>query len=339
MRDDARVIVRPAPLNAETPEHALAAEITPAGRHYVRTNFGAPALDPRAHRIRVEGGAGGAVELSMDDLRRLPRRTVAVTLECAGNDRLAIAPLPAGELWGGGAVGAAEWSGVSLAEVLAAAQVAPHGREVLVEGADEGRAGGANISFARSLPLSKALHPDTLLALEMNGAPLPPEHGAPVRLVVPGWYGMASVKWVSRISLLEGEFGGYFQKERYVYDDGAPVTLMDVKSAITSPRGGDVVPLGSVRVTGWAWSGAGPVRRVEVAVGGGDGWSEARVHPASSGYLWQRWEYEWNVGEPGRHILRSRAYDSAGRVQPDAPRWNRLGYGANAVRSVVVTAR
>lgn len=337
MPDEPRVVVRPAPLNAETPEHALSAEITPAGRHYVRTNFGVPALDPRAHRIRVQGL--GEVELGMDDLARLPRRTVAVTLECAGNDRLSIAPLPAGELWGSGAVGAAAWSGVSLADVLAGAGIAPDAREVLVEGADEGRAGGAAIAFARSLPLAKALHPDTLLALEMNGAPLPPEHGAPVRLVVPGWYGMASVKWVARISVLAGEFGGYFQKERYVYDDGAPVTVMDVKSAITSPRGGEVVSLGPVAVSGWAWSGAGPIERVEVAVDGGDGWHEARVHPASSGYLWQRWEFDWNVGEPGRHTLRARAHDAAGRVQPDAPRWNRLGYASNGVRSIVVTAR
>ncbi|HEX8433419.1 MAG TPA: sulfite oxidase [Longimicrobium sp.] len=333
---DPRIVVRPAPLNAETPPPALAPEITPAGLHYVRTNFPIPMLHD--HRIVVEGR--GRVELTMAELRRFPRRTVAATLECAGNDRLTLAPLPDGELWGGGAVASAEWSGVSLAEVLAAAGVADDALEVLVEGADSGVVAAATIPFARSLPLAKALHPDTLLALEMNGAPIPAEHGAPVRLVVPGWYGMASVKWVARIAVLAEPFAGHFQRARYVFDYGAgeaePVALMAVKSTITEPAEGGRIAAGPTVVRGWAWSGAGPVARVEVAVDGGDAWSEARVFPPSAGYLWQRWEYEWNAAGPGRHTLRARAHDATGQTQPDAPRWNRLGYAANGVRPRVV---
>lgn len=344
MAPDPRVVVRPSPLCAETPLEALAPEITPAGLHYVRSNFPFPELDARTHRVRVEGAVGEPLELGMEELARLPRRRVGVTLECAGNDRLSLAPLPAGELWGGGAVAAAEWGGVSLADVLARAGVAAGAREVLVEAADHGVAGGSEIRFARSLPMEKALHPDTLLAWEMNGEPLPPEHGAPLRLVVPGWYGMASVKWVSRIDVLTEAFAGYFQRERYVldYGDGAPavpVAEMAVKAVVTEPRGGEVLGTGAMTVRGWAWSGAAPVTRVQVAVDGGDSWHDARVHPAPGGYLWQRWEYEWADRAPGRHTLRVRAHDAAGNVQPDAPRWNRLGYGANAVRSVVVEAR
>lgn len=344
MPGEARVVVRPSPLCAETPMDALAAEITPAGLHYVRSNFPFPELDARTHRIRVDGAVGEPLELGMDELARLPRRTLGVTLECAGNDRLTLAPLPAGELWGGGAVATAEWGGVSLAGVLGRAGVAPGALEVLVEAADEGVAGGSAVRFARSLPLQKALHPDTLLAWEMNGAPLPPEHGAPLRLVVPGWYGMASVKWVSRIAVLTEPFAGWFQRERYVMDYGGggpavPVAEMAVKAVVTEPWGGEVLGAGPVTVRGWAWSGAGAVARVQVAVDGGEAWEDARVHPASGAYLWQRWEYEWAGRAPGRHTLRVRAHDAAGNMQPDAPRWNRLGYGANAVRSVVVEAR
>lgn len=341
---DPRVVIRHAPLNAETPLEALAPEITPAGLHYVRTNFGIPRLDPASHRVTLAGAVRAPAEFGMAELARLPRRTLGVTLECAGNHRLSIAPLPAGELWGGGAVASAEWSGVALADVLAAGGVEADAVEVLVEGADGGRAGGSAepIPFARSLPLAKALHPDTLLALEMNGQPIPQEHGAPVRLVVPGWYGMASVKWVTRIRVLTHPFDGYFQRERYVMDRGdarvEPVTAMEVKAVITSPGDG-VVATGRVRAAGWAWSGAGPVTRVEVALDGGDEWREARLHPATSGYLWQRWEYDWEIAEAGRHTLRVRAHDAAGRVQPDASRWNRLGYCANGVRSIVVDAR
>jgi len=333
---DPRIVVRPAPLNAETPPRALGPEITPAGLHYVRTNFPVPTI--REHRVVVEGRT--RVELGIEELRALPRRVVAATLECAGNDRLTLAPLPDGELWGGGAVASAEWSGVPLADVLARAGVADGAVEVLVEGADSGAVGTATIPFARSLPLAKALHPDTILALEMNGAPIPVEHGAPVRLVVPGWYGMASVKWVARIAVLAEPFAGHFQRARYVLDYGVgeaePVALMAVKATITEPAEGGRVAAGRVVVRGWAWSGAGPVTRVEVAVDGGDAWSDARVFPPSAGYLWQRWEYEWNAAGPGRHTLRARAHDAAGRVQPHAPRWNRLGYAANGVRPLVV---
>jgi DMSO/TMAO reductase YedYZ molybdopterin-dependent catalytic subunit len=260
-------------------------------------------------------------------------RSLTVTLECAGNGRTSMAPLPEGEPWGQGALGTAVWKGVPLAKVLARAGLRPDVVEVLIEGADgEGRK-----RFARSLPMSKALHPDTLLALEMNGAPLTRSHGAPVRLIVPGWYGMASVKWVSRIEALTEPFEGHYQRERYVYDlsDGRapePVTRMRVKSMITSPEEGTRVAPGRVVVQGMAWSGERRVVQVELAVDGGESWRQATLLEAPRPSAWVRWAFTWENAAPGRHTLRARATDEAGETQPEAALWNRLGYGNNAVQ-------
>jgi DMSO/TMAO reductase YedYZ molybdopterin-dependent catalytic subunit len=209
--------------------------------------------------------------------------------------------------------------------------------EVLVEGAD----GKGSKRFARSLPVSKALHPDTLLALEMNGAPLTREHGAPVRLIVPGWYGMAQVKWVRRIEALTRPFAGYYQRERYIYDAGdgrgpQPVTRMRVKSLIISPASGMRVAPGRVVVQGLAWSGERRVVQVEVAVDGGEAWKPATLLETPKPSAWVRWAFTWEDAVPGRHTLRARATDEAGETQPEAPQWNRLGYGNNAVQVHVV---
>lgn len=334
-------MVRAEPLNAETAPRALDEAITPARAHFVRSNFTVPRIDPAEHRLRLEGAVREPVELGLADLAELPFRRVAATLECAGNGRVAMEPLPRGEPWNGGAVGTAIWGGTPLVAVLERAGLRDGAVEILAEGADRGeKEGKGEISFARSLPREKALDPDTLLAREMNGASILPEHGGPLRLVVPGWYGMASVKWVTRIEALTAPFRGYFQGDRYVYEyrDGAePVREMRVRSLITAPAAGESVPRGRVRVAGWAWSGTGAIRRVEVAVGGGDEWRPARIQPADSPYGWARWEYEWEAGEAGRHALRSRAADAAGNVQPDVARWNVHGYGNNAVRPHFVT--
>jgi DMSO/TMAO reductase YedYZ molybdopterin-dependent catalytic subunit len=197
------------------------------------------------------------------------------------------------------------------------------------------------VTFARSLPLPDALAPNALLALEMNGAPLTPEHGAPVRLVVPGWYGMASVKWVTRISVITTPFTGYFQTRRYVYQMGngtEPVTRMRVKSIIVAPTEGSAHDPGTLRVWGWAWSGTGAITRVELSVGDGD-WRDAKVEAPTSPHAWARWEIDVNVERPGRYVLRSRATDATATSQPDAPEWNQLGYGNNAVQPVVIEIR
>lgn len=345
-------VVSHAPFNAETPEHALTRDVTSSRHVYVRSNFDVPQLDGDAHRIAVGGAVTSPYTLTVGELRAMPMRTVTVTMECAGNDRSSMRPPPAGEVWRSNAVSTARWTGVPLAAVLERAGVRSEAVEILAEGADAGTRDDADgrITFARALPVDVARHPDTLLALMMNDEPLAPAHGAPVRLVVPGWYGMASVKWVARIEALTEPYRGYFQAKRYVYDfDGAdhrgasghePVRRMRVKSAIVAPAAGDVIDGRELHIWGWAWSGDGAITRVEVAVTGGDRWRDAQiVTPPASPNAWTRWELRWQVPHPGRYVLRSRATDAAGNVQPDEAPWNRLGYGNNAVRTVIVDVR
>ncbi|HKO16666.1 MAG TPA: sulfite oxidase [Gemmatimonadaceae bacterium] len=344
MADDL-IVVKRVPLNAETPPPQLTEPVTPSSGVYVRTNFGVPDLSGREHRIGVAGAVRAPRVLSARDLLGLPQRSVTCTMECAGNDRVGILPLPQGEPWGGGALSTAVWTGVPLSELLDGADLSPDAVEVLVEGADGGRRDDAPglVTFGRALSLAEARSPDVLLALEMNGRPLAPEHGAPVRLVVPGWYGMASVKWVSRITVLTEPYTGYFQTRRYIYDDGdgiRPVTRVRVKSIIAWPASGAVLPVGTADVWGWAWSGEGAIRSVELSQhGGDDGWQPATLEPPASPYAWARWHRQMHFAEPGRYVLRSRASDAAGNVQPSVAPWNRLGYGNNAIRTVLIDVR
>lgn len=337
------VTVKAQPFNAEAPQASLAEAITPTACFYVRSNFAAPQIDARTHRIVVGGAVERPFDLGLDELRALGTRTVATTMECAGNNRVALLPLPTGEPWLGGAVSTASWTGTPLRALLERAGLQPDVREILATGADRGtpKDHPSEISFARALPLEKALDPDTLLAFEMNGKPLPPDHGAPLRLVVPAWYGMAGVKWVARIDALTQPFAGYYQRSRYIfdYDDGdepAPVTTMRVKAIVVSPMPGEVVQAGPVTVRGRAWSGDGEIVKVEVALDGGDTWKEATLLDAVSPYAWRAWECSWQAADPGRHVLRVRATDSHGNTQPDVAPWNRHGYGSNAVQATVV---
>jgi len=320
------------PFNAETPLEALTQARTPTASFFVRSNNPEPELPVGTHLITVEGAVETPLTLTLAELARAPLHEVAATLECAGNGRTAMAPLPEGEPWDKGALGTAVWKGVPLAEVLGRARLRPDVLEILVEGAD----GEGSKRFARALPVSKAMHPDTLLVLEMNGAPLPRAHGAPVRLIVPGWYGMASVKWVRRIEALTRPFTGHYQRERYVYDLGnggepEPVTRVRVKSLILTPAEGARVAPGRVVVHGVAWSGERRVVQVEVAVDGGETWKPATLLETPKPSSWVRWAFTWENAEPGRHSLRSRATDESGEAQPETSQWNRLGYGNNAV--------
>jgi DMSO/TMAO reductase YedYZ molybdopterin-dependent catalytic subunit len=219
-----------------------------------------------------------------------------------------------------------------LSEVLARGGLKESVVEILFAGADRGPA-----QFMRSLPVEKALDPATIIAWEMNGEPIPPEFGGPLRLVVPGWYGMASVKWLERIEALEQPFSGTFQTERYVYAPGLPVTQLRVKSMFIDPSPSSVVRRGKVHVRGLAWGGR-LLSRVDVAVGCTDrDWREARVVGPALPHAWRRFELIWDVKEPGRYVLRCRATDVSGESQPDSPEWNALGYGANGVHQLAVT--
>ncbi|WP_411279265.1 sulfite oxidase [Gemmatimonas sp.] len=332
-------VVRAEPLCAETPARLLSAPITPAPSVYVRSNFALPSLND-THLIDIGGAVGSPYAISLPELAALPQRHVTVTLECAGNGRLGMDPIPTGEPWRYGAVSTTTWSGVSLRTLLERAGLAANVAEILGVGADAGPRDDADgeVRFARSLPIADAMHPDTIVATHMAGVPLSADHGAPARLIVPGWYGMASVKWLARLEALTTPFGGYFQQQRYVYDVNGtvePVRRARVKSMITSPLDGGQCAR-AVTVQGWAWSGAGAIVRVELAVNDAPIWIEAALGTPVSAYAWTPFEAELMLPDAATATIWSRATDTAGHRQPERIAWNRLGYGNNGVRGITV---
>jgi DMSO/TMAO reductase YedYZ molybdopterin-dependent catalytic subunit len=315
----------------------LAEAVTPAPSVYVRSNFDNPVLGP-SHAVHVTGAVREPFAIEMAQLAAMPQHEVLVTMECAGNWRLGMDPVPTGEPWEYGAVSTTRWRGVPLRALLYRAGVDARAVEVLASGADAGPRDDAEgaVVFQRSLPIDAAIAPDTLVATHMDGAPLTLDHGAPVRLIVPGWYGMASVKWLTHLEVLTEPFTGYFQTKRYVYhtpDGVVPVTQALVKSMIVSPSDGGASAR-DVTVRGWAWSGAAPVRQVEVQVNDG-AWLRAELGAPLSRWAWT--PFSCAVPLPaGRVTLRSRATDASGAVQPERIVWNSLGYGNNAIRTITV---
>jgi DMSO/TMAO reductase YedYZ molybdopterin-dependent catalytic subunit len=343
---DANMVVHRAhPLNCETSLAALVGGVVmPNARFYMRNNFGMPSLDAAAFRLSVAGLVERAQGFSVRDLQNMRSKTQVVTLECAGNGRALFDRPTEGEKWGLGAVSTAEWTGVPLVEILDRAGVRPDAREVLFRGADGGTVDGHSESmrFERSLSLDDARDSDVLLAYAMNGEPLPAEHGYPLRLVVPRWYAVASVKWLSEIELIDRSFVGHYQGDKYRFEwerEGRtvsePVTLQRVRALITEPSAQTEVRPGDVAIRGVAWSGAAPIARVEVSVSGGD-WQEARLVSERNRYSWQWWELMTRVEKPGNLTLRARATDLAGRTQPERAEWNRMGYGNNAIQEVPI---
>jgi DMSO/TMAO reductase YedYZ molybdopterin-dependent catalytic subunit len=342
------VFQRVDPLNCETPLGALVGgSVMPTAHFYVRNHFQIPKLDPSSWRLDVGGLVERPLSLSLLDLHNMRSLTLTVTMECAGNGRSFLNPPTDGEQWGLGAVSVAEWTGVPLVEVLNQTGVKTTAREVLFRGADGGTVAARSgvTRFERSLNLEVAQHPDVLLAYAMNGESLPVEHGYPLRLVVPGWYGVTSVKWLTGIDLIDSAFTGYFQVDRYFYEwernrqvVKEPVTLQRVRSLITEPAKDAEVENGVLAVRGVAWSGAGPIASVEVSVGGGT-WEAARLVGDQRGHGWQRWELITRTPGAGPATLRARATDRAGHTQPEHPEWNRLGYGSNAIQEVPIRVR
>ena len=341
-------MIKEEPFNAEAPHAALRDPITSTDDHYVRSNFALPEHDATLH---VGGAVGNPLTLTLEDLRAMPAVEHAVTLECAGNGRLDTRPLPIGEPWGGYAVSTARWKGARLADVLDRAQPAGDGVELRCQGADHGKyhlnavlEDVDDLTFVRSLALSHATDPtaEILIAYEMNGEPLRPDHGAPFRLVVPHWYAVASVKWLTRLDVLTEPFSGEFQTGHYIYQwpdrPFEPVTLMRVQARITDPAPSSTIPAGMYTIRGKAWSGAGAITEVGLSFTGESGFAPAEVEPPQGPYQWQDWHYTWEATR-GRHSLRARATDAAGNVQPDVPPWNRLGYGNNAIEVSYVDVR
>ncbi|MGY1739861.1 MULTISPECIES: sulfite oxidase [unclassified Blastococcus] len=334
--------------NHGMPLEALRYDVTPPGLHYVLTHYDIPALDPQDWRLVVTGAVDRPLELDLTALRARPAQTERVTLECAGNGRARFEPRPVSQPWLLEAVGTAEWTGTSLAALLAEAGVSPRAVDVVFTGADHGVERGVEQDYARGLPVAEALRPDVLLAWQMNGADLPPQHGAPVRLVVPGWYGMAHVKWLTRVEVLERPFDGFQNATAYRLkvdrdEPGTPVDRIRPRALLAPPGHPDFmtrerfVRSGRVVLTGRAWSGRAPLTRVEVSTDGGATWADADLaapdpaHPSA----WRAWSLEWTAA-PGRHELVVRARDEAG-AQPLEQEWNRQGMANNLVQRVPVT--
>jgi DMSO/TMAO reductase YedYZ molybdopterin-dependent catalytic subunit len=335
--------------NHGMPLEALREEITPAGLHYLLIHFDIPAVDAGTWRLEVDGLVRRPLSLSLDDVRSRGATTAAVTLECAGNGRSQLEPRPVSQPWGHEAVGTARWTGLPLRVVLEEAQLLDGSVEAVFTGLDRGFDGGIEQAYERSLPVEEALGDDVLLAWQMNGAPLPPQHGFPLRLVVPGWYGMTHVKWLRRIDVIDHPFEGYQQARAYRIrateeEPGTPVTRIMPRSLMEPPGIPEFlsrrrhIDAGPCVLTGRAWSGWGPVTRVEVSTDAGRSWADAELGDGPGAFAWRPWRFAWEA-EPGDHELCSRATDASGNVQPEDPPWNLGGYANNAVQRIGVTVR
>ena len=338
----ALVTIDSEPFVGETPLDAIQSWLTPNALYYARNHYQAPTIDVSGWTLVVDGLAASPLELTYPEILDMPRRTIPVTMECAGNNRVDLDPPVSGNRFQGGAVSTAIWAGVSLPDVLDRAGVSGSAVEVVFEGADSGSPvpGAPPSPYGRSLPVDLARDPDVLLAYEMNGEPLPGDHGYPLRLVVPGWYGMASVKWLTRISLVARPYEGFFQKDRYILDTGngrpEPLAHMLVKSLFSRPRHGQVFERSPLQVAGLAWSGLGEIDSVEISQDFGDTWEPAELGGLAQRYTWRQWNARWTPPGNGHHTLMVRARDALGNVQPMENRWNRLGYAVNAVQSVCI---
>jgi DMSO/TMAO reductase YedYZ molybdopterin-dependent catalytic subunit len=332
------------PLNCEVPLRLLDDDVTPTSRFFRRNHFPIPDIDATDWRLRIGGLVRRHVSYSLDELKSVGSVSVTAVLECAGNGRNLYAPAVEGEQWSLGAVGNAKWTGVPLADVLETAGVLPGAVEVVFRGADRGAVNDSRqpIAFERSLQVADLRLAGALLAFAMNDEPLLPRHGYPVRLIVPGDYAVASVKWLTDVTLTDEPFDGFFQAQHYVFEwprDGTvvrqPVSDLRVRALITAPASGDRLPDNAFTVRGLAWSGAAPVTQVMVSVAEGQ-WRPARLVGQPGPHSWQRWELRVQPATSGEVIIRARATDRAGRTQPVQPEWNRLGYGGNFIHEVTV---
>ncbi len=333
--------------NRGMPLEALRYDLTPTGMHYLLIHFDIPAVEADAWRLKVGGVVERPFELTLAEVRALPQQTIRVTMECAGNGRARLKPRPVSQPWLYEAIGTADWTGTSLWPLLERAGLTEEAVELVFTGADRGVQGEIEQDYQRSLTVDEVRRPEVLLAYEMNGEPLQPQHGYPLRLIVPGWYGMTSVKWLTAIEAVTAPFEGYQQTPAYHYTNGAeelgePVTRIRPRSLMVPPGIPDffsrhrMVEQGRLLVIGRAWSGQGAIERVEVAVDGA--WADAQLGPVVGEFAWRGWSFEWDA-QPGERLLSCRATDSTGDVQPTEQPWNYQGIGNNLVQIVPVTVR
>jgi DMSO/TMAO reductase YedYZ molybdopterin-dependent catalytic subunit len=340
---DGLAVVTESPLNAETKPASWLKKLTPNSEFYIRNHFPIPEINSENWSLKVSGQIDSELKFSLDEIKSWPKVTKRVLLECAGNGRKSLDPPIKGTNWGFGAIAQAEFSGTPLKQLIDRVQPHPSSVEALFVGADFGKVRtGDEIPYARSMPIEATLDEDIILCWEMNGSPLPEAHGFPLRLLVPGRYGMSSVKWLDEIQFIDTNFDGFFQVDDYVYiqaegiKDGTPVGPMRVRSLIASHESGQTIQPGSHTIQGIAWSGEGQLTQVELSQDGGATWMQAVLNPDPNDYAWTPWSIEVEIADLGAIEIMSRAQDSAGNQQPLQQYWNKGGYGNNIVQRVSV---
>ncbi|MDQ1625858.1 MAG: hypothetical protein QOJ49_1356 [Actinomycetota bacterium] len=335
--------------NHGMPLELLRHDLTPVGAHYLLTHYDIPYVAEQTFRLDVGGAVRTPLSLDLAAIRDRPAVTMPVTLECAGNGRARFHPRPVSQPWLHEAVGTMAWTGSPLASVLREAGIDADAVDVVFTGADHGIERGVEQDYARSLSVQAALDGDALLAWGCNGVDLPPQHGAPLRLVVPGWYGMASVKWLQSIEVVTEPFDGYqmraYRMRQHSDEPGEALTLIAPRALMAPPGFPDfmsrtrVVRMGRHELEGRAWSGHGEITSVEVTVDSGGTWLPAKLDAPSGRFAWRRWTFPWEVDAPGRRILSARAVDRTGRAQPtelDEQHWNRGGFANTSLQRVDV---
>jgi DMSO/TMAO reductase YedYZ molybdopterin-dependent catalytic subunit len=341
--DELQLAVR----NHSMPLEALQYPVTPVGLHYLLTHFDIPRVDPSTWRLVIGGHVRSPLTLTLDEIKRRPAVTRAVTLECAGNGRAKLSPRPLSQPWLLEAVGTAEWTGTPLRPLLEAVGPLDGSVDVVFTGLDRGVQAGIEQQYERSLSLADATRDEVFVAYAINGQPLPPQHGFPLRLVVPGWYGMTSVKWLRSITVVTHPFRGYQQDPAYhvtsTWEElGEPVTRILPRSLMVPPGIPNYLPrtrqlgLGTCILEGRAWSGRGRVVRVEVSTDGGRSWADAELGGDGGEFAWQSWRYAWDVDRAGEYELCCRATDAANNVQPLTAPWNAHGVCNNQVQRITV---
>lgn len=334
------------PENQETPIHFLNEWLTPENLFFIRNHFDYPNENNEFFSIKINGEVTNPITISYDEIVNMPSKEIVAVLECSGNKRDLFNPKTYGEQWEDGAVSQGLWKGVSLYKILSQTNLKSNVREIVFEGHDHGSRTDIEgiFHFSRSLPIEKALHPDTIIAYELNGYPLSFKQGYPLRLVVPGWYGMAWVKWIKSISAINYHFNGPFQDIDYNYypnkdnDMGkTPVTTINVSSIIQKPLNYATLDFGVIRIKGISWTGLGIIEKVEISTDNGLTWDMTDiVQDETNTYSWTLFEYNWKPPSRGEYTILSKATDSFGRVQPMNPFWNRKGYGYNACYKINV---
>jgi sulfite oxidase len=355
-KDPNLVVLGDKPLVAETPEHLLDDDTTPTSKFFIRNNGQTPAMpsDPDAWKLTIDGEVNKPLEITLGELKKRQAKTFRMVLECGGNGRSFFAPQARGNQWTNGGAGCAEWTGIALGDVLRAAGLKPSAVYTANFGTDVHLSGDATKqTLSRGVPIKKALDPQSMLVWAMNGKPLENIHGAPLRLVIPGWPGSASHKWLSKITVRDkvhdgqGMLGTSYRVAIKPMVPGGKaddsnfkiLESMPVRGIVTSPANGTRYPAGTkaVKLRGAAWAGDLDVQRVDVSIDFGATWQRTFLAPARNRYDWRRWTGSVTLPGDGYYEVWARATDTNGRMQPHiAGTWNPQGYGGNPMHRIAV---